>query len=439
MGFGLSQYIHYYIYIGVFIAVLLTFVRVEYGLFFLIPLAPIEGLWVKMWEWPLGTHLIDILVIAMLVSWSLKRKEKFLEKSSLNWPIFFLLLITFIGVLIGSGLSFDERNIYYLAFWKNFALMPLIYLIAFNNIKKEKDIRILIYLMALSMIAIYFHFHSNLHDTATHFNYKDRVSGFTDLGPNETAAFAAQGGMFFFGLWLIYTNMWSRILLGAAFVAAMYMVLYSYSRSGYLAVAGAFLFVGLLKDRRILIVLLLFFALWKTVLPVSVVERIEMTHNEETELDHASQLRIDIWREGLSEFAENPLGAGFNKARSMGFGESGHMDAHNMFVKMLIELSVPGLILFVLLYFLSFKSGWRLYRVGESTFARGLGLGFTMCVLVNAITNFFGQNWLFFNVSIYYWVFSALVERARVTAQSGAEKGLALKQVPAPAEIQQSF
>ncbi len=433
MGLGLSQYIPYFIYIGVFVAVLLSLVRIEYGLFFLIPLAPLEGLWVKMWDWPLGTHLIDILVIAMLIGWFIKRKENFFEKSRLNWPIFFLLLITFVGVLIGSGISLDTKNIYYLAFWKNFALMPLIYLITFNNIQKGKDIKILIYLMALSMIVNYFHFHSNVHDII-HFNSLDRISSFTDLGPNETAAFAAQGAMFFFGLWLMYKNIWSRLLLGAVFLANFYVVIYSYSRSGYLAVASAFLFLGLLKNRIILIVLILLLVFWKTVLPVSVIERIEMTHNEETELDHSSQLRIDIWREGLSEFAENPLGAGFNKSRALGFGESGHMDAHNMFVKMLIELGVPGLSLFVLLYLLALKSGWQLYKIGENTFSQGLGLGFVACVLTNIITNCFGQNWLFFNVSIYYWVFLALVERARLMAQAGTGKDFAFKPIPVNAE-----
>jgi len=434
MGLGLTQYAPSVIYVSVFIAAFLTvFYKTEIGLYFLIPLIPFENLWIKLWTRPLGTNLIDILIIALLIGWFLRRHEPFLEKNPFNWPIILLLLITLSSFFIGGvDLSFSDSHSV-LARWKNFMIMPVLFLITINNVRSNRQIKILIALMAFSMFTNAFYFRSTFMWVKTvHFISRNRVTTYVDLGPNEMASFVAQGTMLLAGIWLVYKHKLARILIGIIIAANMYVILYSFSRGAYMAVFISSVFLGVVKDRRILIVLVFLLIGWHQVLPISVVERIEMTTNEQSELDHSSQVRVDVWKEGLSAFVKNPLGTGFDSYQTLGFGDTGKRDAHNMFVKMLVELGVQGLTIFLLLYWVTVKSGWRLYRSSKNDFSRGLGLGLIACVIVNMVTNLFGQNWLLFTVTSYYWIFAALVVRSTIMIE-GKTVQTALKSVYAEA------
>lgn len=430
MGLGLTHYIPFIVYICAFVVIFLTiFYRVEYGLFFLVPLIPLQPIWFKLFEYPLGKDLLDFLIIALLIGWFIRKKQNS-EKTPNFFPIFLLIIISFSGLFIGANeFSLNLDNPYF-RFWKNFIIMPILYLITFNNIREEKYIKILIFLMTLSMLANDFYFRNTFEwFKSEHFYQKGRISTFEDLGPNEMASFVSQGTILLLGIWLTYKHKWSRYWIGFVILANFYVILYSYSRGSYLAVLAACIFLGLIKERRILFALLLVIVLWTSILPNSVVERINMTQNEQGELDHASQVRIDVWYEGLNSFAQNPLGIGFAHYQSLGFGDTGKRDAHNMFVKMIVELGIQGLSIYILLYLLGIRSGWNLYRTADNGLFKGLGLGFIACIIANIVCNLFGQDWMLFSVTTYYWVFWALVERARVITQERAKTNLVVDAV----------
>lgn len=424
MGLGLTHYIPYMIYMGVFVVAFLTmFYRVELGLFFLVPLTPWQSIWFKLWEFPLGTRLIDILMVALLIGWFLRKKQDS-EKTPFLGVILLLIIITFSGLFIGANEFPLRLSNPYFKEWKNFIYMPLLYLITVNNIREERHMKILLFLMALSMLANDFYFKTTFKWIDTyHFSNKERTSIFIDLGPNEMASFVSQGTMFLLGIWLTYKEKWSwRIIAIAGIILAnFYLIIYSYSRGAYLAVLISLLFFGLIKNRKILLIVGLLFVVWTSVLPTSVVERINMTQNQEGQLDNASEVRLLVWREGLNTFASNPLGVGFDRFKSQGLGDTGKRDAHNMFIKMLVELGIQGLGIYILLYILGLRSGWSLYKSGDNEFLSGLGLGFMACVLTTIITNSFGQSWLLFTVTSYYWVFWALVARANIIVRERAE------------------
>jgi len=425
MGLGLSHYIPYVVYILVFvISVLAIFYRVELGLFFLVPLSPLQSIWYRLWDFPLGTSLVDIVVIAMLIGWFIQKKESInLRKNSV---ILVLILVTFAGLFIGSdGFPLSLSNPY-LKIWKNFIMMPLLYYITLHNIRDEKNIKILLFLMAFTMLAQDVSFHSSFqYFKSDHYSHKDRISTFEDLGPNEMASFMIQATMVLVGLWLSYKQRLSRYFVGIVIIANSYVILYSYSRAAYMAFLVTLFAFGVLKYRSLLIILVLFLSLWTSVVPVSVTERIQMTEDSSGDLDHAAQVRLDIWKFGLGNFMHNPLGIGFAKFRELGFGEEQNhgraYDAHNMFVKILTELGAQGLFVFIALYFIGLYSGWSLFKSTSNPFLSGLGLGFIGCVIGNLVCNLFGQDWMLFNVTSYYWVFWALVERAKIIVMENEE------------------
>ena len=85
------------------------------------------------------------------------------------------------------------------------------------------------------------------------------------------------------------------------------------------------------------------------------------------------QSTFGILKQTLSE---NPFfGVGFG-----GFGlavSPGETltDTHNFYMKMLSEQGIIGISLFLLILTLAFRSGWQLYREGQTPFYKGLGLG----------------------------------------------------------------
>jgi O-antigen ligase len=415
MGLGLTQYIPFFVYIGVFAAVFVSLsYRLDLGLYFLIPLSPLQSIWFKLWDYPLGTNLIDILILAFIAALIIKRGQY--PGGVKNFlPLLFLIVISFVGLFQGGAGSVFSAESPYLRVWKNFALLPLLYMITFLCIREERQMKVLIALMAFAMLANVFYFRSTfVFFSGAHYEHTMRISTFNDLGPNEMASFVAQGTAILTGIVLMLRHRWGRLLLAVVALANFYVIIYSFSRAAYLAVSASILFLALVRGHRLIIVLLLLSVFWKNVLPNAVVERIQMTQGEESELDHASQVRVDVWKDGVNTFIHNPLGVGFGRYRDLGFGDTGKRDAHNMYVKMLVETGAQGLAVYLLVLGLAARSGWVLYRSGASDFARGLGLGLVGCIIVSVICNFFGQDWVLFFVSSYYWVVWAMVERARL-------------------------
>jgi O-antigen ligase len=83
-------------------------------------------------------------------------------------------------------------------------------------------------------------------------------------------------------------------------------------------------------------------------------------------------------------------------------------------VKILAEQGTIGMFIFLLMFLLALRSGWRLYRDTEDPFLKGLGLGFFTCVIATMTTNVFGDRWTYVQLGAYYWVFLALVVRSNI-------------------------
>jgi putative inorganic carbon (hco3(-)) transporter len=85
-----------------------------------------------------------------------------------------------------------------------------------------------------------------------------------------------------------------------------------------------------------------------------------------------------------------------------------------MFLKILVEQGVIGMFIFLSMFLIALKCGWRLYRDTEDPFFKGLGLGFIACVIATMTTNVFGDRWTYVQLGAYYWVFLALVVRSNI-------------------------
>ena len=137
-----------------------------------------------------------------------------------------------------------------------------------------------------------------------------------------------------------------------------------------------------------------------------------MTKDEEGQLESSAQYRIEIWERSVEIAEKNPvLGVGFNTFPYLGFSLA---DTHNIYIKVLAEQGVIGLLLILLILFLAIQNGWKLYKHADDSFLKGLGLGFVICTIVIIITNMFGDRWSYVPLAGFFWIFLALVVRGNL-------------------------
>jgi len=276
-----------------------------------------------------------------------------------------------------------------------------------------------------------------------HYTHAMRVSGpFVYLGPNELGAFFAQYGVLLLALLFYPAGYLKKLFFGIVFGFNFYCLMYSFSRAGYLAFPIGVAFILFLKSKKLLILLIvlivmLFLApklLPVKLLPVSVIERIEMTTlseeekikrmdkqggDKEPEFDPSAEGRFDLWDSALEMFKQNPLfGAGYRS-----FSYIHHIDTHNNFLKILAELGIIGFLIYLYLYYLAFRSGWQLYRNAKDSFLKNLGLGFAGCVIANMVVNVTHDNWSYINLMGFYWIIWGLVVRSNMQIEKKMNAG----------------
>lgn len=436
LGLGLSNVIPYIIYaLAGPLMVAAAMQRTAIGLLFIVPLLPLYVILDKVLksELPLANNVVDFMLIAMLLGMLIQKREdetSVLGHSPLQGSLLLFASYSFISLIIGST-NFDglmgEINTYRYAHWKNYMIMPLLYLITYYALRERVWQKRLFIFLYCSFLVADMRFQNSFKWVKTfHFEgEKSRASGLVNLGPNEMGAFHAIHMLFVLGVFLIDRNIKRRIAYVFFMIGSTYCALYSYSRGAYMAIVLTAIFIAFMKERRLLIPIVALLIFWKTLLPVSVVERIENTVVEDGSRTDVVEVggmqletakRTEIWDAALGYFSENPItGKGYNTYQYL----TG-WDTHNVYIKFMAEEGVIGLSLYIWLYVLALRSGWKLYQNADEEIIRALGFGFVCAVIASIVSNFFGDRWTYLQLGGIYWVLWALVDQynARIEAAS---------------------
>jgi O-antigen ligase len=205
--------------------------------------------------------------------------------------------------------------------------------------------------------------------------------------------------------------------------------MYSFSRGAYFGFLAGLFFIGFIRTRKLLIPLFVFLIVWKLIVPLSVVERVEGIFNVEGESTEVISLgdtklftagRSHLWEMALDYFYQNPIfGTGYRTYEIL----TG-LDTHNVYFKTLAEQGLIGFLIYLWLYFLALRSGWRLYKRADEELVKALGFGFLCAVVGSMVVNLFGDRWSYLQLGGLYWVFWALVdqENSRIKIKSNALK-----------------
>lgn len=389
----------------------------RWALLLAIGLIPLRNILDQLQVFPGGNQYLDYLLIAALIA----SLEASFQGRTLWAPSFFNVMIVvlvgymFISLLIGNGylhmpLGLNDRS----KDLKNFCLMPLLYVLVAHQMTDQRWIKRVLMVMLLSLGLMIYYTVGQIHTYASLVS-RDKISGtFQFLGPNEVAAFFSHITILLIAVMFFIKDKRLKWFLGLVVAANSYCILFLYSRGAYLAMMAGMLFLFFVKNRKMLIPIVVLSVFWQVMLPLKVIERIKQTENAYGQFDQSIQGRLVIWQQSMDLFQHSPwVGIGFAVFRHLGFILG---DTHNIYLKILVEQGLIGLFIFLVIIFSFLRMGYVLYQKGEDDLSRGMGLGLMASVVVVLVSNFFGDRWTYMEVGAYLWVFAGLVRRLIETA-----------------------
>jgi putative inorganic carbon (HCO3(-)) transporter len=406
-------------YIGGIVAFVLSIVwKPQIGLYYLVPLLPMQTARFWLHGYPLGEKLVDILLLGVLVGLFLRRTERqIFVASPLNRILMIMFVLTYLSLWQGAfylggplPISFDDPRF---SAWKNYVEMFFLFFVAAASIRTRKQMAIVIGLMCVSVLMVNRNYLSTVGDrNFSHFSYELRDAGTLGYaGENGMGAFQAEFAVFLVGLAVFAKKPVLKLGLLAIALYSLYCLELTLSRGAYAGFLLGLLVLGLIKERKILILLVVLLVSWQNFVPYAVTQRVMMTYSESEGLDPSAGERLTLWEDALKVLNEEPIfGTGFNTYEYMG-RVGPYTDTHNYYVKILMETGFVGLLVFLWLLGVACKMSWRLFRTARDPIMSSLGCAFFAMLICALIVNFFGDRWTYLQVTGFFWVLLGLVAR----------------------------
>lgn len=352
-------------------------------------------------DYPLGEHMLLILVLAVIVGALFHGKQLPKSKLYITWLIIgvYLYLSMWLGTALGNApapLWLSDANFLN---WKDYIVIPLVFVATSLVVEDRKAVRMTI---LLTLIAILFIDRSSILGDLNHswgvFDESKRDPG-PLMGVNTTAAYLADFTVFIWGFLQFIKKKYK--MLGYGLVAlTLYATMYTFSRESYLAVLFSILVLGIVKDRKLLVILGVFLLTWQTVVPAPVRERVNMTQNAYGQLDASAEERVELWQEAWKSILHSPiLGTGFATYQYSKHVVTNLEDTHNWYIKVLVETGIVGLCMYLILLAQMLALSIRLFRHGGDPLFRGLGLGLLLAMCSCLVTNCFGDRWTYLEIT----------------------------------------
>ena len=318
MGLGLAHFIPVIAYAGFWVMCIVSLIwRPLWGLYYMIPFLPYRAMRNHFLDYPLGENLLTILVLAVIVGALFHGKRLPKSKLYLTWLVFgvYLYFSMWMGAALGNApapLWLHDNNF---LLWKSYMLTPLIFVATSLVIEDRKTVRTVIIICAFTLLLID---RSCILESLQHswasFDESKRDVGPLVYGSNLTGAFLAQYAMFFWGLlqFLKLKKLHYKLAGYGLIGLTLFATMYTFSRGAYLAILVSVLVLGILKDRKLLVIMGVFLLTWQTIVPTPVRERVTMTKDDNGRLEASAQERVDLWKESWDLIVQSPIvGHGF--------------------------------------------------------------------------------------------------------------------------------
>src|SRR3979490_2559345 len=306
------------------------------GFYYLIPFVPYRTMRDHFLDYPLGGNVLTILVICVIIGAFFQGKR--LPKSKLYaiWLVFgvYLYMSMWFGTALGNApapLWLSDLNF---VTWKDYMLIPFIFMACSLVVEDRKAVRTVILITAVSLLFID---RSCLLESMSrswaNFDENKRGGGPLGYGSNQTAAYLAQFAMFFWGAGQFLKRKKIKLLCYGLVGITIFATMYTFSRGAYLAILVSVFVLGVIKDRKLLLIGAFFLVVWEAVVPTAVYQRVTMTQNSNGRLEDSANERVKLWQAAEESILSDPIfGTGFATYQYTNHVDN-LKDTHNWYVK----------------------------------------------------------------------------------------------------------
>ena len=354
----------------------------------------------------------DFILVLIGFSWlarmAINKELGLFLKTPLNKPIAYYIVICLVSTLLGSIFGRVHLKSGFFFVLKYFEYVIVYFMVA-NHLRSKKQIRYFLWAMLItcaivSVIAI------------TNIPGGGRVSAPFEGEAGEPNTF---GGYLVFmiavvaGLLLQSSSFRNRLIY--VFLIGLFSVplLYTQSRSSYLAAIPAILSLAWLAKRKHLIipVLLLIGLMLPFIAPQPLKDRVDYTFTQGKKrrdvveiggvrLDTSTSARIVGWKEAARDWGEHPV---------LGYGVTGYRFVDAQYVRVLLETGILGMVIFFFLIGTIFREARRIQKTAEDPILKGLASGF-LAGFIGILFHSIGANsFIIVRIMEPFWFIAAMV------------------------------
>ncbi len=399
----------------------------NWPLLVLIAMIPLQNIYLgKIPTLGAGINFINLMAIAAFIAWKSNRDRAIPSFTNLHYPVYW-----FIAIYIFSGvhgvISLGELPDQYISSLKDLFLPLLIFFIVLNSVRDRRGILAVIVATLLPLAYMFRVFYSQFSSVYS-WHYSDNlrfVKGtFMMLGSNELAAFYAAYSFIVILLAVFVRQLRYKLLLAGLAFLNLYSLMYSQSRGAWLAFLVTLLFVLYKTGKFRVLLVFMILALSAPVLinlfPVSVQERFDTIFvDDDEQRDKSAESRFIIWENAFQAYKSSPvIGVGYRVFNTLNSYEN--KDTHNYYIKLLVENGPAGLLVFILILWRAYRNSNELWKKSNEPVFKALGLGMIATVVCLSVANLFGDRFTHYPLSTYFWVYLALVLRAKMFMEKEA-------------------
>ena len=356
----------------------------------------------------------DVFLLVVFIGWLAKmavnKEFGLLRESPINKPILFYMAVCLLATMVGllnRNLNMKESIFYILKYFEYFFLFFMV----INNLKTEKQIRVLVYSMILvtMVTSIYaWHMHSSgVERVATPFE--------GSMGESNTL-----GGYLVFmimvitGLFFNTRSTKLKMMLGLVLFFAFPALLFTQSRGSWAGFVVALITLIILSPRGKSAMLVIFISgilSYSFIFPSYVQKRVNYTFAEgkeyrifgkQVKLEESAAARIDNWRSGFAKWAKAPF---------LGYGIASQGPVlDQQYARILLETGMIGMLSFMwIILVLSRVSILTLEDFSGNDFVGGLVSGFISGLAGMLVHAFSAETFIIIKIMEPFWFLAAIV------------------------------
>ncbi len=354
----------------------------------------------------------DFLLIIIGFSWlarmSINKELGLFLRTPLNKPIAYYIIICLISTLFGAMLGRVQLKTGFLFVLKYFEYM-IVYFMVVNHLESKKQVRnylgaMLVTCAIVSIIGI------------TQIPGGGRISApfEGEMGePNTLGGYLVFMLAINIGLFLNSSFFRDRLIYGLLALLFAVPLLYTQSRTSYLAAVPVMLTFVWLSEKRswVMIALILISISLPFLAPKAVKERITYTFTQGKKradvveiggvrLDTSSSARIQSWKAASRDWIKHPF---------LGFGVTGYWFVDAQYVRVVMETGFLGLFTFFLLVVTIFRQTFQVFKQTTEPFYKGLSMGF-LAGFIGLLFHSIGANtFIIVRIMEPFWFITAMV------------------------------